>query len=118
MMTQTISTPTVRTMPSVSAGRKDTALMPMWQTRHLTGFYSFLITFSYVFYYSFGVDGSNTRGRGGAQCRNDFVGIPGATASGHGDSVERWCGAVFGVLSAPGLHDGANQIITYRTPFR
>jgi len=67
---------------------------------------------------SFGVDGSNTQGRGGAQCRLDFVGIPGASSTGYGNSLERWCGAVFGVLTAPGLHDGANQIITYRTPFR
>jgi len=67
---------------------------------------------------SFGVDGSNTKGRGGAQCKLDFVGIPGGTASGYGNSMERWCGAVFGVLSAPGLHEGSNQIITYRTPFR
>ena len=67
---------------------------------------------------SFGVDGSNTQGRGGAQCRLDFLGIPGASSTGHGNSLERWCGAVFGVLSAPGLHAGANQIITYRTPFR
>jgi len=67
---------------------------------------------------SFGVDGSDTKGRGGAQCRNDFVAIPGASSVGYGSSVERWCGAVFGVLSAPGLHEGANQIITYRTPFR
>ena len=67
---------------------------------------------------SFGVDGSNTQGRGGAQCRLDFLGIPGASSTGHENSLERWCGAVFGVLSAPGLHAGANQIITYRTPFR
>ena len=64
------------------------------------------------------MDGSNTQGRGGAQCKLDFVGIPGGSATGYGNSLERWCGSVFGVLTAPGLHKGANQIITYRTPFR
>jgi hypothetical protein len=49
MMTQTISTPTVRTTPSASAGRKDTALLLMWQTQHLTGFAAFLSHFLIYF---------------------------------------------------------------------
>lgn len=68
---------------------------------------------------SFGVDGPKTKGRAGEDCRLDYVAIPGGSATGRGASVERWCGAVFGVTttSSP-LPDHGVAITTFQTPFR
>ena len=63
------------------------------------------------------MDGSKTKGRAGEDCRTDYVAIPGGSATGRGASLERWCGAVFGVTSTSLLTHGV-VITTYQTPFR
>ena len=68
---------------------------------------------------SFGVDGPMEKGRAGANCRLDYLAIPGGSVTGRGASVERWCGAVFGVINTtPPLLDHGLMITTYQTPFR
>ena len=49
----------------------------------------------------------------GGNCRAAHLAIPGGSATGHGASLERFCGSAFGTLAGT-----ENVITTFRTPFR
>jgi len=66
--------------------------------------------------------GTNTNGIGSERCVPDFIGIPQGSVTGYGLSIQRWCGAYWGVNEqpAPANFNGDQnlEVITRQTPFR